>query len=113
MVATRPKAATPSANHCAPPVRIFSETSNSGSSNIACAIDGAGDAADDLRDDVTQPHRATSVRAFKRKDQRYRGIEMRAGDRPENGDEHDEDRAGRQCIAEQRERDILGQAFRP
>src|SRR5215207_6453267 len=37
MVATRPKAATASANHCAPPVRIFSEASISGSANIACA----------------------------------------------------------------------------
>ena len=28
----------PSANHCAPPVRTFSEASSSGSANIACAI---------------------------------------------------------------------------
>src|SRR5450432_3740542 len=38
MVATRPNAATPSANHCAPPVRAFIDASSSGSANIACAI---------------------------------------------------------------------------
>src|SRR5882757_790236 len=38
MVEIRPNAATPSASHCAPPVRILSEASSSGSANIACAI---------------------------------------------------------------------------
>ena len=34
---------------------------------------------------------------------------MRARDRPENGDQNHQDRAGRQRVAEQRQRDILGQ----
>ena len=34
---------------------------------------------------------------------------MRAGDRAEDGDQHDQDRAGRQRVAEQRERDVVGQ----
>src|SRR5450631_1922738 len=37
MVAIRPNAATPSASHCAPPVRAFIDASSSGSANIACA----------------------------------------------------------------------------
>ena len=37
---------------------------------------------------------------------------MRARDRPEDGDQHHEDRAGRQRVAEQRQRDILGQGLR-
>ena len=38
IVAIKPNAATPSANHCAPPVRAFSDASSSGNANIACAI---------------------------------------------------------------------------
>ena len=34
---------------------------------------------------------------------------MRARDRAEDGDQHDEDGAGRQRVAEQRERDVLRQ----
>ena len=34
---------------------------------------------------------------------------MGAGDRPEDRDQHDEDRAGRQRVAEQGQRDVLGQ----
>ena len=37
---------------------------------------------------------------------------MRAGYRAEDGDQHHQDRAGRQRVAEQRQRDILGQGFR-
>ena len=36
---------------------------------------------------------------------------MRARDGPENGDENHQDRAGRQRVAEQRQRDVLGQGF--
>ena len=34
---------------------------------------------------------------------------MGAGDRPQHGDQHDEDGAGRQRVAEQGQRDVLGQ----
>ena len=37
---------------------------------------------------------------------------MRAGDRAEDGDQHDEDRAGRQRVAEQCQRRIVGQPVR-
>src|SRR5829696_6427100 len=36
---------------------------------------------------------------------------MRARDGPENADEHHEDRAGRQRVAEQRQRDVFGQSL--
>ena len=71
---------------------------------------GSGDPAGHLRGNVTQ-RIARRQFAFQGKDQRYRGIEMRARDRPENGNENHKDRAGRKRIAEQRQRDILGQGF--
>ena len=36
---------------------------------------------------------------------------MRAGDRTEHRDQDDQNRAGRQRVAEKRERDVLGQRF--
>ena len=51
--------------------------------------------------------------APERKDQRNGRIEMRARDRAENGDEHHQDRPGRQRVAEQRERDVFRQGLRP
>ncbi len=44
-------------------------------------------------------------------DQRDRRIEMRAGDRTEHGDQDNQNGPGRQGVAEQRKRDVLGQRF--
>ena len=111
IVATRPKVATHSANHCAPPVRAFCESSISGSANIRCAIDRAGDAAGHLSDDIERRVARGEV-AFEREDQRHRRVEMRAGNRAEDRDEHDQNRAGRQRVAEQGERHVLRQVLR-
>ena len=42
--------------------------------------------------------------AARRKYKRYRRIEVRTRNRPENGDDHDEDRARRDRVAEKRNR---------
>ena len=68
----------------------------------------SGDAARDLGDDIGE-RRVRLDLAAQREDQRHRRIEMRARDRPEDGDQHHQDRAGRQRVAEQRKRDIVGQ----
>ena len=41
--------------------------------------------------------------AARRGDEADRRVHVRAGDRPEHGDQHEEDRAGRERVAEQRD----------
>ncbi len=55
MSAIRPKAATASANHCAPPVRTFRDALDQRAGpNMRCATISAGDAAADLRGHIEQ-----------------------------------------------------------
>ena len=62
-------------------------------------------AADDLRARVRDefPPRMVFAQAHHQRD---RGIEMRAGDRPERQDQHHQNRPGRQGVSQQRERDV-------
>jgi hypothetical protein len=70
--------------------------------------DGSGNTSRDLGEDVEQDVSGYEL-APERKDQRDGGIEMRARDWAENGDQHDQDGAGGKGVAEQRKRDILGE----
>ena len=107
MVTTRPKVATASASHWPVPVRAVCDTSKSGSSNIACA--SSDPAMPPATCAARRQRGARRDLAAQRKDQRHGRIEMRAGDRPEDRDQHDEDRAGRQRVAEQCQRCVVGQ----
>src|SRR6202043_4015788 len=64
--------------------------------------DGAGDAAGALRRDIWQRF-APRPLARGGKGERHRRIEMRAGNRRKDGDENDQDRAGRYGVAQQRD----------
>jgi hypothetical protein len=86
----------------------LSEASISGSANIACAIMvPAMPPATCARRNAA--HRAASVRASSAKTSDTAGLKCAPEIGPENGDENHQDRAGRQRIAEQRQRDVLGQ----
>ncbi len=65
----------------------------------------ARDAARDLRGRI---ERGVAPRQFAAQceHEAHRRIEMRARHRPEDQDQHHQDRAGRQRVAEQRERDV-------
>ena len=65
--------------------------------------DGSRDAADALDDNIGQ-YLAPRHFAACRKHKRHRRIEMRAGNGAENGDDHNEDCAGRDGVSEQRDR---------
>jgi len=73
--------------------------------------DRAKHAADDLRRNVGARLAGRKI-ALQRKDERHRRIEMCAGDRREDRDQDDEDRACRERIAEKRKRGVLRQRFR-
>ncbi len=64
---------------------------------------GADAAADDLHDDIGDGG-GQIERAAIEHDQAHRGIEMRAGDGREDGDDDEQHRAGGDGVAEQRER---------
>ena len=66
----------------------------------------ARNAADDLRGHVEPPQSRPGSLAAQREGHAHRRIEMRARERPEHQDQHGEDRAGRQGVAKQRERDV-------
>ena len=68
-------------------------------------------AAADLRDDIEQRFSPTQI-ALQREDGRDGRVEMRAGDRPQSGDQDHENRSGRKRVGEQCQRDILRQALR-
>ncbi len=67
--------------------------------------EGAGDAACDLRYGVKRRFAQAKI-ALEREHERHGGIEMRARNRAENGDQHDQNGAGRKRVAEQGERDV-------
>ena len=72
--------------------------------------DHPGDAADDLRGQIGGEiaERQLPVQPEHQRDGR---IEMRAGDRPKDGDQGNQHGAGRQGVAEQRQRHIMRQRF--
>ena len=80
--------------------------SSSGNSNIAMRRQGAGNAADDLRDHVGAASRRGSSRCSG-KTSVTAGLKCAPETGPKIGDQHDENRAGRQRVAEQRKRDVL------
>ncbi len=107
IVTTRPKVATHSANHCAPPVRAFSEKSMSGSEHQV-GDNRAHDASGHL-DKRIERRVARAHVALEGKDERHRRVEMRPRNGAENRDEHDEDGAGRQGVADELNPDVMAQ----
>ena len=105
---TRPKVATTSASHCPGPVRTVCEVCRIGSSNIAWAIRHPAMPPSDLHRDVGHRLAARDL-AADCEGERDRRVEVRARDRAEHGDQDDQDRAGRDRVAEQRQRLLVGQ----
>lgn len=66
-----------------------------------------GDRADDLGGDVGAGQSPADL-APHREDERYGRVEVRAGQRPEYRDQHNQTGAGRQCVAKERDRGVSG-----
>ena len=65
----------------------------------------ASNGPDDLRGDISGCHRPRQFASQCEGDAHGR-IEMRAGERAEDQDQHGQDRAGRYRVAQKRERDV-------
>jgi len=101
MVRTRENVATASASHCAGPLLAVVSDRDGRQLKHQVRKDGAGDTAEALDDDI-RDHVAPDAFA-EGKDERHGRVEM--GDRygRKDRDEHDEDGAGRDSIAEKRD----------
>ena len=107
IVATRPKVATASANHWPAPLRA---TVADACQNGSVEHQRARAQTPRTRRRPARPRRRRASRhgelAAQREDEAHRRIEVRARNRPEHRDQHDQDRAGRDRVAEQRDGDV-------
>ena len=85
------------------PVRAFTESCSVGRSNIRCAAQAPRMPKPSWTSDIGGGV-APGQLAARGGDQAHRRVHMRAGDRPEHGDQHEQDRAGRDRVAEQGDR---------
>ena len=106
IASTSVKVATASASHCDGAAACGRADRERGEIEHQMREHRAGDAAGALHRDVGQRPRATANSPRAANTRRHRRIEVRAGHRPEDRDQHHEDRAGRDRVAEQRERRI-------
>ena len=72
---------------------------------------GAQATAHDLHHDISERRRHIEL-APQHRHQAHRGIEMRAGDRCEDGDDHEQHRAGGKRVAEQRDGPVSARKLR-
>ena len=107
MVATSPKVATPSASHCPGAGSCLGGRLDDVQIEHEVRQRDAGQARDHLDDDVGR-RTAWSDLAPQQEGQRDRRVEVGAGDRPEHGDQHGEDGAGGQRVADQRDGVVSG-----
>ena len=113
IVSTSPKVATNSREPLARPRSHRAPRSAiSGSSNIDVRGQHADDAADDLRGDVDGRDARPGSSPAQCEGHADGRIEVRARHRAERQDQHGENRAGRQRVAEQRERAISARELR-
>ena len=102
MVRISPKVAIASPVHWPRPVRGFHRQLQRRQVEHQVRRPGAEDAERKLRDDVGRGIRPSKFPPRCR-DEADRRVHVRAGDRPEHGDQHEQDRARRERIAEQRD----------